>query len=51
MALDVEINSKQYSLLPDRENNKVVSRPVQQFVQSQKTTGRTRCHKDGKNFR
>jgi len=42
MALDVEINSKQYSLLPDRENNKVVSRPVQQFVQSQKTTGRTR---------
>ena len=42
MSLDVEINSKQYSLLPDRENNKVVSRPVQQFVQSQKTTGRTR---------
>ena len=42
MALDVEINSKQYSLIPDRENNKVVSRPVQQFVQSQKTTGRTR---------
>ena len=42
MALDVEIISKQYSLLPDRENNKVVSRPVQQFVQSQKTTGRTR---------
>ena len=42
MSLDVEINSKQYSLIPDRENNKVVSRPVQQFVQSQKTTGRTR---------
>ena len=42
MALDVEINSKQYSLIPDRENNKVVTRPVQQFVQSQKTTGRTR---------
>ena len=42
MSLDVEINSKQYSLIPDREKNKVVSRPVQQFVQSQKTTGRTR---------
>jgi len=43
MALDVEINSKQYSLIPDKPGgNKVFTRPVQQFVQSIKDTGRTR---------
>ena len=42
MSLDITIDAKEYSLVPDRDNNKVVSRPVQQFVQSQKTTGRTR---------
>ena len=43
MSLDVEINSKQYSLIPDKPGgNKVFTRPVQQFVQSIKDTGRTR---------
>jgi len=43
MALDVEINSQQYSLIPDKPGgNKVFTRPVQQFVQSIKDTGRTR---------
>ena len=42
MSLDITIDAKEYSLVPDRDNNKVVTRPVQQFVQSQKTTGRTR---------
>ena len=43
MSLDVEINSQQYSLIPDKPGgNKVFTRPVQQFVQSIKDTGRTR---------
>jgi len=42
MSLDITIDAKEYSLVPDRDNNKVITRPVQQFVQSQKTTGRTR---------
>ena len=42
MSLDVEINSKQYSLVPDRDGTKISTRPVQQFVQAVKDTGRTR---------
>jgi len=43
MSLDVEINSQQYSLISDKPGgNKVFTRPVQQFVQSIKDTGRTR---------
>ena len=42
MSLDVEINSKQYSLVPNREGTKISTRPVQQFVQPIRDTGRTR---------
>ncbi len=42
MGLDIEINSKQYSLVPSGDGTKVSTRPVQQFVQSIKDTGRTR---------
>ena len=42
MSLDIEINSKQYSLVPGGDGTKVSTRPVQQFVQSIKDTGRTR---------
>jgi len=42
MALDVEINAKGYSLLSDRDGAKVATRPVQQFVQPIRQTGRTR---------
>ena len=42
MSLDVEINSKQYSLVPDRDGSKISTRPVQQFVQPIRDTGRTR---------
>jgi len=42
MSLDVEINSKQYSLVPDRDGTKISTRPVQQFVQPIRDTGRTR---------
>ena len=42
MSLDVEINSKQYSVIADNNGNKVSTRPVQQFVQPIRDTGRTR---------
>ena len=42
MSLDVEINSKAYSLIEDRDGTKVSTRPVQQFVQAIRQTGRTR---------
>ena len=42
MALDVEINSRGYSLIEDRNRTKVDTRPVQQFVQPFRQTGRTR---------
>ena len=42
MSLDVEINSKQYSLVPGGDGTKVSTRPVQQFVQPIRDTGRTR---------
>ena len=42
MSLDVEINSKQYSLVSDRDGSKISTRPVQQFVQPIRDTGRTR---------
>ena len=42
MSLDVEINAKQYSLVPDRDGSKISTRPVQQFVQPIRDTGRTR---------
>ena len=42
MSLDVEINSKQYSLVPSGDGTKVSTRPVQQFVQPIRDTGRTR---------
>ena len=42
MSLDVEINSKQYSLVPAGDGTKISTRPVQQFVQAVKDTGRTR---------
>jgi len=42
MSLDVEINSNGYSLVGDKSNTKVTTRPVQQFVQPIRQTGRTR---------
>ena len=42
MSLDIEINSKQYSVIADNNGNKVSTRPVQQFVQPIRDTGRTR---------
>ena len=42
MALDVDINGNGYSLREDRDRSKVVTRPVQQFVQPIRQTGRTR---------
>jgi hypothetical protein len=42
MALDVDINGNGYSLREDRDHSKVVTRPVQQFVQPIRQTGRTR---------
>ena len=42
MSLDIEINSKQYSLVPGGDGTKVSTRPVQQFVQPIRDTGRTR---------
>jgi len=42
MSLDIEINSKQYSLVSDRDGSKISTRPVQQFVQPIRDTGRTR---------
>ena len=42
MSLDVEINSKQYSLVPSGDGTKISTRPVQQFVQPIRDTGRTR---------
>ena len=42
MSLDVEINSNGYSLVSDKSNTKVTTRPVQQFVQPIRQTGRTR---------
>ena len=42
MSLDVEINSKQYSLVPGGDGTKISTRPVQQFVQPIRDTGRTR---------
>tara|TARA_R100001244_G_scaffold45658_1_gene41003 strand:- start:901 stop:3543 length:2643 start_codon:yes stop_codon:yes gene_type:complete len=42
MSLDVEINSNGYSLVGDKSNTKVSTRPVQQFVQPIRQTGRTR---------
>ena len=42
MSLDVEINSKQYSLVPSGDGSKISTRPVQQFVQPIRDTGRTR---------
>ena len=42
MSLDIEINSKQYALVPDRDGTKISTRPVQQFVQPIRDTGRTR---------
>jgi len=42
MSLDVEINAKAYSLIEDRDGTKVSTRPVQQFVQPIRQTGRTR---------
>ena len=42
MSLDVEINSKQYNLVPGGDGTKVSTRPVQQFVQPIRDTGRTR---------
>ena len=41
-GLDVEINGQGYVLREDREGGKVRSRPVQQFVQPIRQTGRTR---------
>ena len=40
--LDVDVNGKQYALVEDRSGAKVTTRPVQQFTQSFRTTGRTR---------
>ena len=40
--LDVDINGKQYAVIEDRSGAKVTTRPVQQFTQSFRTTGRTR---------
>jgi hypothetical protein len=42
MSLDVEINSNAYSLVGDKDGSKVTTRPVQQFVQPIRQTGRTR---------
>ena len=42
MSLDVEINSNGYSLVGDKSNTKVTTRPVQQFIQPIRQTGRTR---------
>jgi len=42
MSLDVEINAKAYSLIEDRDGTKVSTRPVQQFIQPIRQTGRTR---------
>ena len=42
MSLDIEINSKTYALVEDRDGTKVATRPVQEFVQPIRQTGRTR---------
>jgi len=42
MALDVEINGNPYTLVENRDGSKVSTRPVQQFVQPIRQTGRTR---------
>ena len=42
MSLDIEINSKTYALVEDRDGTKVSTRPVQEFVQPIRQTGRTR---------
>ena len=40
--LDVDVNGKQYALVEGGSGAKVTTRPVQQFTQSFRTTGRTR---------
>ena len=40
--LDVHVNGKQYALVEGGSGAKVTTRPVQQFTQSFRTTGRTR---------
>ena len=42
MSLDLEINSKQYSLVSSGDGTKISTRPVQQCVQPSRDTGRTR---------
>ena len=39
---DIRLNSQLYSLSTREDGTKIVTRPVQQFVQSIKDTGRTR---------
>ena len=40
--LDVDVNGKQYALIEGGSGTKITTRPVQQFTQSFRTTGRTR---------
>ena len=42
MSLDVEINSNGYALVGDKDGTKVSTRPVQQYIQPIRETGRTR---------
>ena len=42
MALDVDINGQPYSLIPDKNGIKIGTRPITQFVQPIRQTGRTR---------
>jgi len=42
MSLDVEINSNGYALVGDKDGSKVTTRPVQQYIQPIRETGRTR---------